>query len=713
MPKSCVRPPHRLSSLIARGPLSTALAVVAALLLTPLVSPTARLVAQSCPFNHQCFANAPPTIAIYPHTATVSAASYPLIIYMTDDWKLDLTQFYFYKKGVAQSVTVTSTQPTAASGAVTIMLDSGVNMLVAQVKDDKGLLAVDTAYLTYIPPPPRWQPTLQLTAHHNEFRPSAPCPSCTATVAYSTPSYVTLDAPRSLTLAYSSATASPIGLVQIDATITSGTQPQWVSLKLRKPSGAYVTFANGTQEVFYQPDPGWTTRLAAQFDASDSADWPTGAYNLTAVVWASYSGTTYFDEANVRVLIVNERKSPIGAGVSWLGVPRLTENSAPNDAGVTLTVGDGSAVFYKQSSCYQDSCNYYLPAGIFSILQSSSTQYVLQGRDGSTIAFRKSATNANTSGLPLYVKDRFGNQTSFTWDTTVTPARLTTVTDPAGQTITVQYSSTAPRGGTVSITEHALGRTSTVTYNADSTLYSVQNPSPQSRKPLIAQYDAKHRLLSYTDDMLQATRSFTYDSSGWVRTVATTPSGGSAITTRIKSLPDTLLPRPGRGMYSSTADPGLSPDKAVTVIAGPASDSTRGSFDRFGLPLRVDVRDPAGRVQSTAWTRNTVGQVTSVRDPQYLITSYHYVSSTPLVDTVSQDGSKTVIQYGRLIRSRWSRSMGRPRRSTGTAARSPRSTAADRGAPRRHSSGTRAGGCIGSKTPPAWSRRRPSTRRAR
>jgi hypothetical protein len=128
----------------------------------------------------------------------------------------------------------------------------------------------------------RAAPSISLAPHHPDYVSPSLCDGCfDAVVSYSTPAYTSLDHERSLTLMFANAQARPTGFVQVDAADQSTSDsPALMSLRLQHANGSWVTFINGSQEVFYNA--GWgAVRLAAQWDASAMA---TGAYSYTAVV---------------------------------------------------------------------------------------------------------------------------------------------------------------------------------------------------------------------------------------------------------------------------------------------------------------------------------------------------------------------------------------------------------------------------------------------
>src|SRR5436190_311107 len=102
---------------------------------------------------------------------------------------------------------------------------------------------------------------LDPSVHNGDHRNSALCAiNCfDATVAYSTRAYWSLDAPRALTLRYSSGSAQGRHLIQVNARQIAGYGggiADSVSLRLRRPDGSYVTFTNGFTEVFFHSDTG-------------------------------------------------------------------------------------------------------------------------------------------------------------------------------------------------------------------------------------------------------------------------------------------------------------------------------------------------------------------------------------------------------------------------------------------------------------------------
>ena len=317
-------------------------------------------------------------------------------------------------------------------------------------------------------------PSLSAAPHNGDARRVGLCAAgCfDASAAYSGPAYVSLDQPRSVSLVYSSAQAAPRALVQVDATDNSSTPPSKMSIRLKRSDGSWVTFSNGSQEIFFQSGSG-TTRLSAQFDASALA---TGAYGHTAGVrsWRS-DGSFAESTVPVRVLVLNERNSPYGAGWTVGGLQRVLPQS---DGSVVVSEGDGSVLFFQKSGS-----SYLSPPGDFSTLTYDESNYFRRYPDGTEVRFY-------TNGLQNYVKDRFANRTTFNYDTN---QRLIRVTDPAGKITNLAYGSD---GKLATITDPT-NRVSTITINTAGDLTTIQDPG--GRNALLATYDSSHRLKKRTD----------------------------------------------------------------------------------------------------------------------------------------------------------------------------------------------------------------------
>lgn len=419
-----------------------------------------------------------------------------------------------------------------------------------------------------------------------------------ASMSYATPSYVSLDVPRSVALAYVSSQARPLGFVQLD--VSDAAAPAQYSLRLQRSDNTYVDFTNGSSELFFQGGAG-TRRIAAQFDASSLA---TGVYGYTAVV-TGVNGTVRGTETrvSVRVVIVNERTSPMGAGWSVPGVKRLHLQA---NGSAVLTGGDGTAAYFARAC---PSCPYVPPPGDFTTLTPSGGFYYRTHRDNTQEKY-------DAAGRLLSVTDRLGNATTFTYDVA---GRIHTVRDPANLAYTFAYTT---GGKLASITDPA-GRLTWVTVDAAGDLTQIVDPG--SGYALRATYDAQHRVLTRTDRR-GSVWNYAYDHGGALANVQMPTvrvlRSGAEVDTRptvvYQSLESRVVPAPGTG-----------------TTAAPAPGATG--------PVAVTVTDPRGNV--TSRVLNRFGAATSITEPQGRTTTLEYNASAQLTRLVTPAGREMRYYY--------------------------------------------------------------------
>lgn len=401
-------------------------------------------------------------------------------------------------------------------------------------------------------------------------------------VGYSTPAYMSLDLPRSITLAYRGAQAKKVGLIQVNATDTSTNQPVKMSILLKRSDGTFVTFTNGSTEIFFGTGTG-ANRLAAQFDASTFA---TGAYKYTVVARSWFSDGSFKEAtAPIRILIVNETSSPFGWGWSIAGLQKLYFQS---DGSVVVAEGNGSAAVFPLDLC-PSGCTYSSPPGDFSTFSSRSTwpdnvKYDRRYPDGTALAYY-------SDGRLATVKDRFGNTTQYGYDGS---NRLNTITDPAGRPIWLYYGANALLD---SVKDEA-GRTTHITTDASSNLTEVWDAA--GVRALALTYDANHRVQASTDRRGD-TWNLSYDFAGKLAadTFPSIIADGVNIRpiVRYQSLEAAELVDPGSGFGSSVNPaPRVIPSNLRESLVNPRGFATGFLVDRFGAPLRVE--EPMGRVRT-------------------------------------------------------------------------------------------------------------------
>ena len=466
----------------------------------------------------------------------------------------------------------------------TIELSPGTNTLEAYAYDSHDQFGSATASYSLSSGGGGTSTTLTI-AYADKFRDVSRCVAdCfAATASYSTPSYVSLDVPRGVALLYRSDRARPVGIVEIDALDASPSSVQTYVLKLRRPDGSFVSFMNGSAEVYFTAGPG-TTRLAGIFEASSLT---TGAYGYTAVVHTNFSnGTSVETTIPARVMIVNGSSSPFGAGWEMAAMQAATVQSD----GVMIASGDGSLSFFAECG---GACQLTSPPGDFSTLHRlSNGTYERRYPDGSKNVF-------NSSGQLTGTRDRFGFGTNVGWS----GGRVVSLTDPTGYAIQLTYDG----GGKLSsISIPGIGsawRTSTFTvWNGNLT----QAVDPDNVVNFSATY-TDNRLVSLTDRR-QGSWSYTYSSDRRIN-VLTAPEitvGGSR--------PETHFAGPSRALLTAIAGGGGTQSSPIAYgldrrasVRNPRGYTTYFAVNRWGSPTQVDY--PLGP-SATAQYHATTGQIT-------------------------------------------------------------------------------------------------------
>ena len=154
-------------------------------------------------------------------------------------------------------------------------------------------------------------------------------------------------------------------------------------------------------------------------------------YTYTAVVtsWWGDGTSTPAVQIPIRVPVVNEANSRLGAGWTVAGVHRLNIQSD----GVLLLDGAGSVKWFANLGCTASECRYRSPAGdVSTLVRVLPNDYYIQSYvDGGV-------THYYGSGLVAMHRDRFGNQVSFGYDGGAWGS-LTIIQDPVGLQTTLTY----------------------------------------------------------------------------------------------------------------------------------------------------------------------------------------------------------------------------------------------------------------------------------
>ncbi|HET7461048.1 MAG TPA: RHS repeat-associated core domain-containing protein [Longimicrobium sp.] len=437
-----------------------------------------------------------------------------------------------------------------------------------------------------------------------------------AALSYSTPAYVSRDAPRSVGLIYNSTQARGYGFVQVD--VTEPTEaPARMSIQVFEQNGTAMT-----PETFYQGAMG-TSRLAATWREN------TSAYVYRVVVrsyWAD--GTMTEGETSARVLVVNEAGSHFGSGWSMPGLQRVY----PGSDGDMIVNGDGTAVFFTRACT---GCAYVAPDGEFSTLARRA--------DGGWARVSPSGDSAifGNTGLITRYADRNGRtRQQFTWATAADGWPIVTeIIDPIGAKYTLGYLSS---GYLRTITDPG-GRVTTVGYSiAD--VASVTGPD--TKYALQAGYDAFHRV-TWFKDRSGGQYDVTYDHVGGLAAISapavyTTDQGTVQPVSATRSLWAAVLPGPGLG---TTSAPGarVVPANVRVTAADPRGNVVKAAVDRYGAPIRIE--QPYGQVATI--DRNQHGQVTrTVLPTGHTVTAtWSGVELTRVVDETVNDTTTTDYEH--------------------------------------------------------------------
>lgn len=443
---------------------------------------------------------------------------------------------------------------------------------------------------------------------------------------YTTPVYVSMDQPRSMTLFYSSSQARPRGFVEIEALESSPEPAAYMTLEVRDAAGALQTLDNGLLKQYYATGAG-LNRIAASFDAGALA---TGMYSYTAIVTSHWTdgGSTPPVQIGVRVPVVNEGGSRYGSGWTLAGIGRVHSQAD----GALVTDGAGGVLWFAKAWCTTNiNCSYTSPAGEPSTLRMIEGWFQRDWPDGGVVQYHGTGRMATS-------RDRFGNQTVLYYDATLT--QLGAIADPAGMVTSFTYHP----GGYLRTIRDPGGRESYVWYNG-SDVWQIH--SPDARLALDSLTYAGSRITAYTDAR-RGRWSITYDAAGKVERIQAPPVTDGGITARAttstRSREAAVLPLPGTGTSTAPARRVL-PDSAVRIIVF-AGDTTRILANPLGQPARV-----ANARGAVTLRYNANGQVASVDDGRGNVVTYEYEPGRPYavtsISTVSPDGgSDHFFEYG-------------------------------------------------------------------
>lgn len=473
--------------------------------------------------------------------------------------------------------------------------------------------ASDTGYQTITVAPPGNAPLVSTAPENGSYRNVGACvASCFyGTWAHSTPAYFTMGQAHALTLAYNSATASPVSTIALDVSSPSGYTPTAFGLQLKlASSGVALTLLNGATSVYYAASDTQTNRAILTLD--DRANGlATGGYDVLVTVTSYFSGgSTASNTVEVYLLVVDQGGSAFGSGVDLAGLQRAYIGT---DGSVLVTEGDGSAAFYRNDR----NAGLVTPGGTSAALVANGDgTYTRAYLDGSWVKF-------NSSGRQIYAKDQFNDSTTFTWSDTL----LTRITDPKHGMIIVAYDGTSHKITQVRDSLPGVAGRKTTYLVSSGKLTTITDPDS-----LYTQfaYDTKGRITGITDRAGQVS-NVAYDTLGFVDSTqgpsfTKFPSGSARQTVRLADAETGAWQVGTPGTSSSSPKGAVKADTLRWTVTDPGGAPRRYQLDRFGQVLTAtSVLGATDVVQ-----RDTLGRVTSASTAGHNTTSNTWSTGSDL-----------------------------------------------------------------------------------
>jgi YD repeat-containing protein len=428
-----------------------------------------------------------------------------------------------------------------------------------------------------------------------------------ASVSYTTPAYVSLNQPRSLTFFYSSGLADPRSFVQFDVLHNSGDPPDRISLQVKNEAGDVMTFTDGTLEVYFQAGAG-ASRIAAEFREPQH---PNRSVGYTAVVrkhWAD--GRMQETLVPTRAANHTAGTSEFGHGWELAGFQRLYDQGG----GVNITENGSSLFFWHRRTDPDGTRRYASPSGDFTaVRRTPGGSFERRYPDGTVVRFK-------ADGRMEEAADRFANAVKYEYDGL---GRLQAVVDPIGKRTTLGYTG----AGALAWVEDPAGRRA-VTAASGRTLWRWREPDQSLALDLnFVDGGARGAVLDsyWTPGGTRSAGAHTgwtlgYDTHGRLATVTAprvhvTEQGIGADVpmrpvTQLRSLQAAVLAQPGTGFIWNSA-PRVVPADVRVEVTDARGNPTRMAVDPFGAPTRVE--EPRGRV--TTITRDRHGRAMHTVEP--------------------------------------------------------------------------------------------------
>jgi RHS repeat-associated protein len=335
---------------------------------------------------------------------------------------------------------------------------------------------------------------------------------------------------------------------------------------------------------------------------------------------------------------------------------------------IDLSLPDGGRVHYNRISSgtgwtdavYQHTA---APTGFYgSIIAWNGNGWNLTLKNGTVYTFPDSAGLTNPAKAALIgIKDRYGNQLTFTRDATTgnltkittpnnrwialtydTSNRITQAADNIGRTVGYTYDS----GGRLSTVTDANGGVTTYTYDSFNQMLTIQDP--RNIVYLTNQYDSNGRVSQQTAvDSTTFQFAYTLDGTGHVTQTSVTDPRGKVETVTFNSAGYALTHVFASGLTEQqTFTYQRNSGNLVTSVTDPLANQTTYAYDTMGNVTSITRLAGTSNAVTTSMTyESTFNHLASITDPLSHTTSFSYDSKGNLTTVTDALGHQTTYSY--------------------------------------------------------------------
>lgn len=527
------------------------------------------------------------------HPPTASGVQYTFNVYNASE----VDDFVAFSCQVTGAVTGCSPSPSAAvvpfgtSIPVVVTFSTGNPGTGKMTLSGSGEMGSDQGFINVNVAIPSTSPGVALTPYSGSVKDVAQCVAACfdQLMTFATPAYFSLGSARSFGLTYSSATAEPTPVIEVDVTPPStGTVTRYELEARRASDNTLLTLLNGQTSVSYTPRSGTNRLVAALGGVANGLG--TGAIDVRVTVKAHLtSGGPTSTTLTAPLVSVDRRGTYYGVGVWPAGVQQYVSTAL----GPLLIESDGSYFLFRGGA---------RPGGTTSSFGGTRRTYL----DGSYVDFDGS------SGMMLRAVDAFANTTTYHW----TGSTLDSITDPMGHRMRVTYSGST---GLITGVSYPSSRTTSFLHDGSNRLTRVTDP------------DTRYTQLGYTNNLItsQTTRSsvtwdYTYDA---LNRLASAQAPAIPLHDGTTQRPAGTMQshwvvawQPGIAGTSGAPKGAIDPDTLRASLTDPLGASVRFKVGRFMAATRIE--EPLARV--TTMARDTMGRATQIVTPSGHDTRYSW-----------------------------------------------------------------------------------------